>query len=42
MKDRRAKRLIYCAYILNKIGLLDYSQMKHLEKQYSKKRDITE
>lgn len=25
MKDRRAKRLIYCAYILNKIGLLDYS-----------------
>ncbi|WP_268876315.1 hypothetical protein [Rossellomorea aquimaris] len=41
MKDRHAKRLIYYAYVLNKMGILDYSQMQQLEKHYSKKRSIT-
>jgi hypothetical protein len=40
MNERLAKKLIYYAHVLNKIGILDYSQMQQLEKHYSKKRSI--
>ncbi|XXM71621.1 hypothetical protein ACQ0QQ_18365 [Lysinibacillus sphaericus] len=42
MKGRHAKKMMYYAYALNKIGILDYNQMQQLEKHYSKRRSTTQ